>query len=235
MRIHAIFSCFSALLISLVLAGCVSVAEIVPAPHLAENGGNKIIREVNNIHIEVSTSAWKGDPAIETEVTPIKVRLENKSKKMLRFSVSDFAFVDSASNKYYSALPLYNIKGSIEKPVVVPGYPIIPRPYFYYYDFHVAPYYGPIYPDIPPFYGPFNYDPFYYQQHYTYWIDIELPTREMYEQALPDGVLDPGGKVEGFLYFEKISPRPATLYFQAKFKDEDKQLIGEASLPFLVI
>jgi hypothetical protein len=33
---------------------------------------------------------------------------------------------------------------------------------------------------------------------------MKLPTADMIHKALPEGVLEPGGKVTGFLYFEDV-------------------------------
>ena len=46
-----------------------------------------------------------------------------------------------------------------------------------------------------------------------------LPTPEMLERALPEGVLEPGRTTSGFLYFERAPAAPARLELTALVVD----------------
>ncbi len=58
--------------------------------------------------------------------------------------------------------------------------------------------------------GPLSYAPWYWQ-----WVGVwgpryypsERPSADVINQALPEGVLEPGGHVNGFLYFQKATDR----------------------------
>lgn len=59
----------------------------------------------------------------------------------------------------------------------------------------------------------FEYDPMYNEHYYSYWR--ELPTPDMRRRALPDGVLESGGRAEGWFYFEKVQDNVDRLTFRA--------------------
>jgi hypothetical protein len=68
--------------------------------------------------------------------------------------------------------------------------------------FYVAPYLRRHYPFFTPFNGPFLHDPFYYDSFHPAMKRVSLPTGDMVQKALPEGVLEPGGRITGFLYLE---------------------------------
>lgn len=55
-----------------------------------------------------------------------------------------------------------------------------------------------------PFAGRFVYDPRFYSTYFPVFQRLRLPTGDMVQKALPEGVVEAGGKVTGFLYFEDI-------------------------------
>ena len=203
---NAVFKIGISFFLYCLLMGCVTVAMLSPAntARLLDNK-NIALDELSGIRLLVISGTWNATPDIRTKVTPVRIRIENNSGKDVRFRVSDFHLVDSLGENY-AALPLYAIEGTIQEPVLIMGYAPIPAPSFYYQGFFIAPYYSPIYSGIPPFDGPFFYDFPYYQQTYTYWKLVQLPTPEIYARALPDGILKDGGTLEGYLYFAKVSP-----------------------------
>ena len=68
----------------------------------------------------------------------------------------------------------------------------------------MAPYLSRFYPGLTPFAGPFVYDPFFYTSYYPRFVQLQRPTGDMVQKALPEGVLEPGGRMAGFLYFETV-------------------------------
>jgi hypothetical protein len=79
---------------------------------------------------------------------------------------------------------------------------------------------------------PWRYDPFYYDTYYPQW-QVNLPTSEMIELAIPEGVIEPGGSVSGFLYFQPISGDLDRVTFKADLMDgDDGQRLGALELPF---
>jgi hypothetical protein len=189
---------------------------------------------VANVNVTVQARAWPGTNAIKTEVTPLLVTIENNSQRTVRIRYSDFALV-TAEGEHFAALPPYAIEGTIEEPVRVEPYPGAIAPRFHHRGFMIAPYYAPFYGGIAPFDGPFFYDPFYYDRYYTYWREVELPTIEMLQEALPDGAIEPGGMVSGFLYFEPVGPDTPKVSFRMDIADARQgEIFGNIHIPFLV-
>jgi putative addiction module killer protein len=54
------------------------------------------------------------------------------------------------------------------------------------------------------FYGP-GYR-VYFERNYGQW-PRDLPSEEMISEALPEGVIEGGGRVSGFLYFQRVAGR----------------------------
>lgn len=81
---------------------------------------------------------------------------------------------------------------------------------------YFAPYYGPVYgPGVRyadrawadgwganPYHAPGRWRP-------------DLPTERMIRRALPEGVLEPGGAVAGFLYFDEVDDETRRITFEA--------------------
>lgn len=151
----------------------------------------------------------------------------------LRLRYNEFALV-SPTGRRYAALPPYGVEGDVADPTLVDAYdPVTPA--FTYDRFRVAPYYASVYPTLTPYNDPFYYDRPYYDRYYTVYRDIELPTQEMVEQVLPEGVIDPGGSVSGFLYFERVDPEAPRVRFRADLANaRTGETFGEVSIPFTV-
>lgn len=100
--------------------------------------------------------------------------------------------------------------------------------------FAVAPYLAPIYPGFIPAPDPFYSDPEYYDYYYDRWRYLTLPTIEMMQQALPEGVLDTNGGLSGYLYFEKITASARAVSFQMDLTAETGERFGVVSIPLVV-
>ena len=87
----------------------------------------------------------------------------------------------------------------------------------------MAPYYSAVYSTMGV------YDPYYYDAYETYYADIDLPTPEMLQHALPEGVVDPGGSVTGFIYFEDVSDDVPRVEFRGQLVDA-----STGTIPFAV-
>jgi hypothetical protein len=81
--------------------------------------------------------------------------------------------------------------------------------------------------------GPFPLDAPYYAATFPAWPS-GLPNEEIVSRALPEGVLDPGGRVDGFLYL-RDRPRGTQLTFLAALVDASTgQPFGTVQIPFVV-
>jgi hypothetical protein len=199
------------------------------------------VSEVDNVNV-IADPKWNGDPEILEYVTPIKVTINNNSDHELLLQYRDFSLV-SEKGSYYAALPPYQITGTLQDPAPAHEYPRIVRPGFRHRRFFIAPYYGRIYPGIPPFrFGPRDgfpsfdpfFDPFYFHNYPYYWRNTPLPTPFMLQEAIPEGVIDPGGFVMGYVYFQKVNPEAKKVIFQLDLQDKGHVAFGTVSIPFTV-
>jgi hypothetical protein len=65
---------------------------------------------------------------------------------------------------------------------------------------------------------------------------IELPTADMLRNVVPEGVLDEGGELEGFLYFEKLqnTDADARVNFHVDLQDAiTGQTFATLHIPFV--
>ena len=209
-----------------ILLSCSSQVKLLPLSSQVSDLPDAASKKVADISLLIETQAWSGDPAVLPKVTPVRVTIQNKSGNLLRVRSSEFAFV-SKDGLRYAALPPYDIKGSVEAPVT-PGFACD--------QFLIAPYYSSFYPDMKACPDDFAYDQPYYQTYYPAWAQFQLPTREMLRLALPDGVIDVGGYLSGFLYFQNIPPDAQQVKFIAKLINAvNGDLMGTISLPFKVV
>lgn len=206
--------------------GCAGPRVLVPAPS-AKIMDNEAVETVNGIHVEVTGEGWKGDPDIYDAVTPIRISIQNDSGSPLHVSYSNFSLVDAKGNRY-SVLPPYAIDedfndGRGYSSFTCPGY-------------RVAPYYSRYYPYLNRYEGPFFYDPFYFDYYYSCWPDtgIELPKKEMLDEAIPEGVLWEEMSVSGFVYFERIE-KSSEYFFRMDLIDAKKgSRFGEITIPMII-
>lgn len=193
---------------ALILGACARTPQLTPAPgaEIVQLNGTAATASSAGVTVTAEASGWPGPVDIEDVVTPMRVTIENGSERAIRIRYSEFALV-SEQGRRYAALPPYGVKGTVREPLMARRYrPIDPIGFDYRY-FRVAPHYRSVYPSLSVYTAdPFFFDPYYYSHYYPYWqrVRVELPTREMLRRALPEGVLAEGGRLEGFLYFERV-------------------------------
>ena len=195
----------------LALAGCAG-PNIAPAKnaHQLQGVDNAAIASGGGVQVIAQTSKWPGDTDITGHVTPMRIKLSNNTSAPVLIRYEDFKLV-AKDGTTYVAIPPRQIQGVVRKQEVGPVTPM-----FTYSGFMVAPYYGYAYPAVPVYDGPFPYDSAYYDTYYRYWRTVPLPTPEMLSRALPDGVLESGGRIDGYLYFQKVPKSEQLVQFQAR-------------------
>lgn len=178
------------------------------------------------------------------------VVIENHSGREVRVAYDDFTLVGGDGFSYHPVAPLPGMEptSAREAPVIVlvdsrpPAQPVHPaRP--------ITP--APRPPPPPPRHPPVR---FYVAPHYRYWWphpfvwvrpfpiprtapawSTALPTDDMIAEALPEGVLQDGGRVEGFLYFRGVTARESRVTLRFELTDaNDERPFGTASLPLVV-
>lgn len=205
---------------------------IKPAPQAQKVPGLKdaAAATVEGVHMVAQSTEWPGRTPIRQEVTPIRVSIDNNSGHPLQVRYSEFSLV-SPQHRLYSALPLYRIKGKVSEFVA----PFMGSPTFRYYNFYIAPPLSRAYPGIPPYNGNFYYDPMFEGVYGDYWRNVPLPTSAMWQNGLPEGVLDNGGNLDGWLYFEKVDDDTRHLLLRADLVNaETGRKFGELRIPFVV-
>ena len=213
--------------LALLATACSQQSELIPgpgalpAPHLA--GG--AMAEVAGIRVSAAGDAWRGEPSsLEAEVTPVLVRIENNSSHQMVIRYQLFEFENVQRN--YEAIPPYDTEATTVQAVAVPAYTLR--------SFAVAPYLSRYYSRMRAWATPFRYDPAWYSGRYTVWQQVQMPTGDMLRMALPEGVLDPGGVAEGFVYFERITENHPQVSLNMDLMTPVGQNFGTIRIPFQV-
>ncbi len=184
------------LLFTLALIACSrNKPELIPTPGetVQPAGPLSAAAEVAGVRTELNTDAWRGIPSdLGDHFTPVLVTLTNNNDQPVRVRYSDFVLV-GPSNDVYHALPPFNISETVTEPITLERT---------YSGFLIAPYLSRYYPRARVLRDPFLFDDVYFRRYYPAFVEIQLPTGDMIQKALPEGVLEPGGRVSGFLYFE---------------------------------
>lgn len=183
----------SGALVTGALAGCAHDADVPSAAELL--GEDDSAMRVGGVRLRVD-----GDPGLALpqsaadDVTAVRVVVENHGNVPLRIRYAELRLIE-ASGEQRVALP----------PLLPRGEAGFVRTSFGHTRFLVAPGYERFYDELRAWEGPFREDPYYAATYYTRWVK-PLPTTEMVARALPEGVLEPGGRLDGLIYFEGISP-----------------------------
>jgi hypothetical protein len=211
----------------LVALGLFTGIAVMPNGAAAQEREEQGTSTVAGVQISVKADSWQGWPAHLTEVIPLLVSIENRGSAAVRLRYEDFRLAPAAGIPRV-ALPPFDIRAAETAVVGTTGFARYP---YTINGFFVAPHLAPYYPYIDPFTGAFVYDPFYYTTYYPAFARIPLPTRDMVAKALPEGVLRPGGRIEGFLYFDEgFDSERAT--FQLDLVDaETSRQLGMAAIP----
>lgn len=222
----------SAILVSVLFLsgvfGCARHVALVPGPgaERPDPSADYAAASARGVEVSANGNLWPGREEIGTMVMPVKVTVRNGSGFPIAIDYDSFALVDS-SGKQYAALPPSAIDGSIAE---------LAGPYDSARGFYAPPYNSPFHPDLGPFSGgPYFYEPLYYDRFHGNRRRIELPTPEMLENALREGVLEDGGRAEGFLYFQRIDPDIAQVTFKAEMVDPRTEgVFAGIEIPFTV-
>ncbi|MEW5741579.1 MAG: hypothetical protein AB1938_21860 [Myxococcota bacterium] len=258
------FACRSVLAAALFLAaeGCTSTTALRPGAGAVSPPGQPatVYAEAEGVRVW-AFGDWDGDPMGLAEVmTPVHVAFENQGTRSVRVSYRDCQLVGSSGFRY-SALPPFPVTapqpplGTADDDfgrVVLADYhrAVAPRPAprpppgpMHVHPpprpppppvrFYIAPPYYPWYPGWVVWPHPWVWD-VHYSTLYSTWPQ-PLPTREMIEHALPEGVLQPGGRISGFLYFQHVG-REAAVTLEVKVVDaESGKQLAVLQLPFAVV
>jgi hypothetical protein len=170
---------------------------------------------------------WHGIPAdLAATVTPLLVRIENMGASDVLIRYDHFELTDPLGRSF-EAIPPFELDETVAEPVeVTPRYPLG--------RFRVAPHLRPFYRTLVPFEEQFAVDPVFWERYRTEWVNIDLPTADMVQMVLPEGVLEPGGVATGFVYFEPLTEDPAQVSLDYRLVTPAGDDLGRVSIPFVV-
>ncbi|HYH98777.1 hypothetical protein [Hyalangium sp.] len=225
----------------LAMAGCIPEAQLQPRPDARSLAGepSAAIAETAGVRLIADGAAWSGHPGnLERRLTPVEVRMENHSGRPLSIRYNLFDLVGESRFHYAALSPMLMEEANDSEPRCVATY--VPR---YSWQLGATWGWGPRrgwrggYPGRPwwqnPYYDPF-YDPFYGPRSYVR-CEEPLPTQDMLARALPEGSLESGGTVDGFLYFQGVADRERQVILQARLVDGNTgEPFGELRIPFQV-
>lgn len=204
--------------------------DLAPAPgaQAAPSGrGSGATATVEGVTVEARAGAWNGMPRnLEAESIPLLVEITNNGERPLRLRYNEMQLV-APNGETFNAIPPYRVEGDVAENVDVR---------FRGTGFLIAPYLSRYYPLYDPFTGTFLYDRGYYDRFVPAAINVELPTTDMISMALPEGVLEPGGSITGFLYFEDVEDLdiPSVNFTVALVHAGSEERIGTVEIPFTV-
>jgi hypothetical protein len=228
------------------LFGCATEPVLVPGPGASQPAGAPQVAfaDVSGVRLWANGDAWQGTPSsLEQVLTPVQVTLENHSGQPIRIAYKDFTLLGGTGFRY-AALPPFSMQGTAVSTAEQPG-AYVPaafrpsavsplRPRFRSDRFLVARPYVGFYPGFSAWPYGWEWDPFYYDRWYASW-PTPLPTRDMLEEALPEGVVEDGGRISGFIYFQQTTrEQQVQLQFQAT-DAKTGQVLGTGSVPFVVV
>lgn len=217
----------------LALAGCIPEAQLRPTPDARSPAGepSAVIADAQGVRLIADGTAWKGSPRnLETRLTPVELRVENHSGRKLSIRYTQFELVGATKFHYAALSPLLMQEANDQLTTCVTRY--MPGPYGGLGGAWNRRYWG--YRQRPWWPNPYFFDPYSGPSTYTQ-CEEPLPTKDMMERALPEGTLEEGGTVSGFLYFQGVGDRERQVILQAQLVDAaTNQPFGELSIPFQV-
>lgn len=220
----------------LALASCIPEPQLRPTPEARSPAGEPtaVLAEAEGVRLIADGTSWKGSPRdLERRLTPVELRVENHSGRTLSIRYSHFDLVGASKFHYAALSPMLMQEANEQSPTCVARY--MPGPYRgigatwdrRYWRLRQRAWWP------NPYYDPF-FDPFYGPRSYVR-CEEPLPTQDMMDRALPEGTLEEGGTVSGFLYFQGVGDRERQVILQAQLVDaKTNEPFGALSIPFQV-
>jgi hypothetical protein len=213
-----------------IVGGCSrTIARLQPAPGamVVSGPGQGAAATAAGVRVTAHAQAWKWGPSdLDTKVTPLLIELENNGQMPALVRYNHFWLTDAQGHRF-NAMPPYDVDGTVTEREV------IENPYYGFSNFTLAPYLSRWYPRFALYRGAFAYDPVYYRPYLTTYRSIQLPTADMVQRALPEGVLAPGGRAAGFIYFQRLDRDIGTVTLNVEVVDANEgSTLGVARIPF---
>lgn len=232
--------CSSVALFLLMLLGCASQRDrlvpisATPRADSSTDAADASRVSTRGVTLTAQVDAWPGEEDLASKVTPVYLVIENHSGIPLRLAYARLSF-QADDGQRFAALPPADIRGEVTRPIQQHAtarlHPAWRRDGLDAY----TPNDGTFDTGLPTSDGVFFYDPLYYDQYYQARQTVRLPTETMIDRALPEGVIQDGERVEGFVYFERIGDKASRVKLRGELVHaQTGALIVTATIPFLV-
>jgi hypothetical protein len=240
----------------LTLGACVTGPQIAPP-----NDQQEVSASAAGATITAFLSPWEGQPSDLTDyMTPIALEFVNQSGAPVRVSYIDLVLTDDSGHRFIAYNP-YVGDGSV---AAVDGVQVAVRGGGHFGGGgHISSgrhFGGPIgHPSIHvrggvafgrwshqhfnPWHRGGVWNPLWYPAGYSSWVWIwspriyggGAPPLDVRELGLPEGVLDPGGRAAGYVYFEPAAQRSGNLALAWDVHTADGAPMGRAQIPLEVV
>lgn len=209
------------------VAGCASTLSPAPVANEVAGRGEGAMVQANGVKMVARASAWEGVPSnLAAKLTPMLVTISNDSEVPVRVRYNELMLV-VPEGRVYKALPPFQIDGQLAQRTIAPLYP--PSRFSY------APYFSPFIPGATIYSGAFPYHRPYWDRYATVLRTVNLPSDDMLARAMPEGVIEPGGEVRGFVYFPGVGGDVEPVRLRADLVNaETGEMLVPLAIPFVV-
>jgi hypothetical protein len=195
---------------------------------LVPNAPTAAFSVVEGVRCSANVGAWtERDGELPDFVVPVKVRIKNASGKPIQVLYEDFALLGK-NGRSYRPIPVLPIDADARKRI-----PSL-HPIYASSKFYVAPRFHDVYARLDPWSAPLERDETLHDKLFRRWGE-KRPGLDLLRVALPEGVLDDGGIVTGFLFFESPLDRESRVTLAADFDAGDgRGTVASIEIPFKV-
>ena len=214
--------------LALALSGCAS--HLVPGPgaRIVPGPGEGAAASAAGVTITARVDAWTAFPStLSLVVTPLLITVENGGSVPVRVGRGLFALVTPEGVRFAAQAP-QEIGGIVGTPA--PGGVVAYPRVGFGFGLGAGHFGRGIGGGIGVGFG----DPFYDDYYYPSMVDVRLPTPDMIQLALPEAVVDPGGRASGYLYFPRHWREAKRVDLVARVVDARSTELGSVSIPFEV-
>jgi hypothetical protein len=206
------------------LGGCATAPRLIPGPGVTTAPGRPEVAQVEERGVELRVEDVRSSElSLPPGVKAVHVRLTNQTDRPLRVRSDDFS-LQTPQGLALTALPPYQVAR-----VAGAFVPTFQRDRFF-----VSPWYSPFYSGFPIWRGSLA-SPWYYGAYVDPW-PAQRVTARVLEESIPEGVLEPGGHVDGLLYFRAPEEGVRELALQMRLLDaRDDRGFGELEIPMQLL
>jgi hypothetical protein len=198
------------------LGGCAGPSSVRPVTVSASPAG-PAVASAAGLTVAAPGQTWGGEPPeLPTIVTPIYLEVRNDGPRPVRLAYDGLRL--TVAGRSYRALAPAEVAGGINRPL--PGAPFCNTPG----GMRFAQNFLLDCPNEGSFFQPFP--------AFDY---VALPTSDMLRSALPAGTIEPGRRIAGFVFFQRVGGPPGPASLEATASDAASGApVGPVSLPIAI-